>query len=121
MLSVGLDFAHIPLPDKFRLIDCLQFQTSPPLPLCLFVLSFLKSTVLERDTIGKEYMMYVCVYLKYIGWDFTYLLDLDIHLLLIQIYYCTYKFIIAKVFTLLVRYFIYSVILNIHHMEERFK
>ena len=30
MLSVGLDFAHIPLPDKFRLIDCLQFYTSPP-------------------------------------------------------------------------------------------
>jgi len=77
--------------------------------------------VLERDTIGKEYMMYVCVYLKYIGWDFTYLLDIDINLLLIQIYYCTYKFIIGKVFTLLVRYCIYSVILNIHHMEERFK
>jgi len=59
--------------------------------------------VLERDTIGKEHMIYVCVYLKCIGWDFTYLLDLDVHLLLIQIYYCTYTFIIAKVFTLLVR------------------
>jgi len=77
--------------------------------------------VLERDTIGKEYMMYVCVYLKCIGWDFTYLLDLDVHLLLIpnlllhiHVYYC-------KGIQTAGQILYYSVILNIHHMEERFK
>jgi hypothetical protein len=77
--------------------------------------------VSERDVIGKEYTVYVCVYLKRILWDFTYLLDLDVHLLLIQIYYFTYSLLLQTYPHCMVRNFIYSVILNTHHMEEHFK
>lgn len=102
MLWIGLDFAHIPWQDKLRLIDACSFKLPLPHTSWRFISYLWIPMVVARDMIGKEYAVsvWVRVYFKCILWDFTHLLDLHVHLFLIQIYYCTYKFIIAKIFTM---------------------
>ena len=89
-----------------------------------FILPFLNSMVLERerDTIGKEYMMYVCVCIFEVHWvEFyipswprcSFITDPNV-LLHIQVYYC-------KGIQTAGQILYYSLILNTHHMEERFK